>query len=123
VVLLVEDDEPIIRVLTIHLKKQGLDVKVAKTKQQALDHLKTTPHIHAILMDGWLGGEHTDTCDLIRTIRHTYTYDGHIIAMSSCPNTRMQQQIAGCSLAAASKLDVPRLVKQLTSTRLPRSHT
>lgn len=101
-ILLIEDDESIIRLMQIRFMRAGFSVSIARTKKQALELFKQ--HTNSIILfDGWLAGESSDTCDIIAVIGAVC--NGMMIAMSSAPQTRQHQLNAGCTMAM-EKLEV-----------------
>lgn len=108
-ILLIEDDEPIIRAMTVMLGKTTLPICVARTKNQARTLFYEHDDFCVILCDGWLKNETSDTCDLIKEMRTTF--HGPMIAMSSCSDTRARQVIAGCDESARTRLEAVKIAQ------------
>jgi|GEM_PF-3603789 len=110
-ILVIEDDEANIRVIKLLLGRTNLPVCVAKTKQHARELFQLHSDISVILVDGWLEGERTDTCDLIQEMR--CMYNGPMIAMSACDDTRAKQVIAGCDEVAPMRTNAVAITLRL----------
>lgn len=57
VVLVVEDEVPLIKAIQIKLEKHGLSVVSARSLEQALRYLEDLEHVDAIWLDHYLLGE------------------------------------------------------------------
>jgi DNA-binding response OmpR family regulator len=57
VILVVEDEEPLLKAIKLKLKKNNFDVVTARSTKQAEDYIKDLPHIDAIWLDHYLLGK------------------------------------------------------------------
>ena len=56
-ILLVEDELPLVKIITTKLEKNGFGVATAKTVKQAFDYLKNSGDVDAIWLDHYLSGK------------------------------------------------------------------
>ncbi len=59
-ILIVEDELPLLHAIDDKLKKSGYDTLPASTVDQAIEHLKSAPHIDAVWLDHYLPGKTGD---------------------------------------------------------------
>ena len=100
-ILIVDDDERIRKSLRPWFEEAGMEVVEAATKNEARQAFSVNPSFFAILMDGLLD-RRSDTCDLIKELRQKF--DGHVITMSSDPELRKRQMVAGCNHSVEKEL-------------------
>ena len=57
IVLVIEDEEPILGVIAFKLKQEGFEVITARTADQALEYMEDIPNIDFIWLDHYLEGD------------------------------------------------------------------
>ncbi|PIR74087.1 MAG: hypothetical protein COU35_04585 [Candidatus Magasanikbacteria bacterium CG10_big_fil_rev_8_21_14_0_10_47_10] len=68
VILVLEDEQPLLDVIRIKLEKSGYEVITARSVEQALDYVKSLPHIHAMWVDHYLLGNE-DALDFVKQVK------------------------------------------------------
>ncbi|MCA9397388.1 response regulator [candidate division WWE3 bacterium] len=67
-VLVVEDEQPLAKIITQKLQKRGIEVVTSRTVEQSLEYLSDVPNIKVIWLDHYLLG-HEDGIDFLHKVK------------------------------------------------------
>ena len=98
--LIVEDDETTLRILSGSLKRQGYLVATASSLTMAASAIRSNSGLFAVVWDGNIGEE--TSLELIGKTKKMLPF-AIFVTMSSNPYLRREQLRLGCNVAVKSK--------------------